>query len=86
MPKYLLSYDLDKPGPQDYDRIISEIRRLGGVEVLRSQWVIVNNASAKALRDHFKDFIDSTTDRLVVNGLDVADWAAWRPIVKISTL
>ena len=74
MPKYLLSYDLDKPGPQNYERIINEIKRLGGVEVLRSQWVIVNEATAGELRDHFKGFINTTSDRLIINGFDVVSW------------
>ncbi len=86
MPKYLISYDLDKPGPQDYEPDHTEIKRFGGVEVLRSQWVVSNKASAASLRDHFKGFFNEKTDRMVVNGLDVADWASWRTIVKISTL
>jgi hypothetical protein len=86
MPKYLVSYDLDKPGPQNYDRIITEIKRFGGVEVLRSQWVITNKASAAGLRDHFKGFISTNTDRLIVNGIDVADWAAWNAMADINKL
>jgi hypothetical protein len=85
MPKYLVSYDLDKPGPQNYDRIITEIKRFGGVEVLRSQWVLRNDATAIALRDHFKGFIDVATDRLIVNELDTV-WATWRAMVDINTV
>jgi hypothetical protein len=85
MPRYLISYDLDKPGQQNYDRIITEIKRFGGVEVLRSQWILHNKATARALRDHFKGFINAKTDRLIVNEIDTV-WAAWRPIIKISTL
>jgi CRISPR/Cas system-associated endoribonuclease Cas2 len=85
MPRYLLSYDLDEPGPQDYDRLIAEIQRFGGKEVLRSQWVFRNDATPAALRDHFQAFIDAKTDRLIVSELDT-NWAAWNPIVKISSL
>ena len=83
MPRYLISYDLDKPGPQDYTRIITEIQRFGGVEVLRSQWVLRNDATAVALRDHFKAFINQATDRLIVNEIDTV-WAAHRPMIDIN--
>jgi hypothetical protein len=85
MPRYLLSYDLDKPGPQDYERLITEIKRFGGVEILRSQWVLRNDATAAALRDHFKGFIDVATDRLIVNELDNV-WAGRRLMADINKL
>lgn len=85
MARYLISYDLDQPGPQDYDRIITEIQRLGGVEILRSQWVLRNDATATQMRDHLKDFINTKTDRLVVNEIDNV-WATWRAMANINEL
>ncbi len=85
--RYLVSYDLDKPGPQDYERIITEIKRVGGVEVLFSQWVIRRDPSVTAvmLRDHLLNFINQTTDRLIVNEID-ENWASWRAMAKINEL
>lgn len=84
MAKYLVSYDLDEPGPQDYDRIIGEIQRLGGVEVLRSQWVINSDLSAVDLLNHLWLSVNATTDRMIV--CELTRWAAKRAIVKISSL
>jgi hypothetical protein len=85
MPRYLISYDLDKPGPQDYERIINELKRFGAVEILRSQWVLRNDATAVVLRDHLKGFINQTSDRLIVNELDTV-WATWRAMVDINSV
>jgi hypothetical protein len=87
MARYLVSYDLDKPGPQDYEKIITEIKRIGGVEVLFSQWVVRRDPTVTAvmLRDHLINFIDKKTDRLIVNEIDT-NWATWRSMVDINTL
>jgi hypothetical protein len=65
MKAYLVSYDLDKPG-QDYQRLISEIERLGGVKILYSEWVIKSNLTAAQLRDHLYAFMDGNDMLLVV--------------------
>jgi hypothetical protein len=85
MAKYLVSYDLDEPGPQDYDRIIDAIQAVGGIEVLRSQWVIVSDMTSVELLDYLWLFVDTETDRMIVCELG-SNWAAKRAIVKISSL
>jgi hypothetical protein len=75
MGKYLISYDLDKPG-QDYSRLISEIERLGGVKILYSEWLLRSNASAEQLRNHLRAFIDSNDMLLVVALTGEAAWTS----------
>ena len=75
MNKYLVSYDLDKPG-QDYTRLISELERLGGIKILYSEWILRNDASAVALRDHLKAFIDGNDMLLVVALTGEAAWTS----------
>lgn len=75
MNKYLISYDLDKPG-QDYSRLISELERLGGVKVLYSEWLLRSNASAEQLRNHLQAFIDSNDMLLVVALTGEAAWTS----------
>lgn len=73
MNKYLVSYDLDKPG-QDYSKLISELERLGGIRILYSEWILRNDASAEALRNHLRAFIDSNDMLLVVALTGEAAW------------
>jgi hypothetical protein len=82
MGKYLVSYDLDKPG-QDYSRLISEIERLGGVRVLYSEWLLRSNANAEQLRDHLWAFIDSNDMLLVVT---LTGEAAWTGLMANSSV
>jgi len=80
MNKYLVSYDLDKPG-QDYSRLTNELKRLGGIRILYSEWILRNKASAEAMRNHLKSFIDGN-DMLLVVGL--TGEAAWTGLM-VST-
>ena len=81
MPKrYLISYDLDKPG-QDYSKLISEIERMGGVKILYSEWMLKSTYSAVQLRDHLANFIDGN-DMLLILGL--SGEAAWNRLM-VST-
>ena len=73
MNKYLVSYDLDKPG-QDYHRLIKELERIGALKVLYSEWIYRTTSSAKDVRDHLRQFIDGN-DMLLVVGL--TGEAAW---------
>jgi len=82
MERYLVTYDLDLPGPQDYPRIIDELKRLKAVEVLESVWVLRSSMTAKGLHTHLKNFINLKTDRLLVSELRV--FASWRAKVKIG--
>jgi hypothetical protein len=75
MKKYLISYDLDKPG-QDYSLLIAELERLGAIRVLYSQWILRNESSAKAIRDHLKPFIDGNDMLLVVALTGEAAWTS----------
>ena len=68
MPKlYMVSYDLTRP-VRDYERLWAALARLGAKSVLKSQWVLRNQASAYDLASHFAKFIDSD-DKLIVNEL-----------------
>jgi hypothetical protein len=75
MGKYLVSYDLDKPG-QDYPKIITEIERLGGIRILYSEWIVRSNLTAVQLRDRLTAFIDSNDMLLVVALTGEAAWTS----------
>lgn len=80
MKKYLISYDLDKPG-QDYHRLIEELERLGALKVLFSEWLLRVNASAAEVRDHLQKFVDAN-DMLLVVGL--TGEAAWNRLMATN--
>lgn len=73
MKTYLISYDLDKPG-QDYTGIIARLKELGASKILFSEWVLRNEATAVAIRDDLKRFIDPTDMLLVVALTGEAAW------------
>lgn len=83
MAEYFVSYDLVKN--KDYSKLINELKRLGALRMLESNWCLsrASTGEAKSLRDHFKKFID-TDDRLVVS--EVNDWAGIRMLDNPNSL
>jgi hypothetical protein len=72
---YLISYDLDKPG-QNYDGLIGRLRALGAVKVLYSEWIFATTASAVAIRDDLRRFVDANDMLLVVGLTGEAAWTS----------
>jgi hypothetical protein len=81
MARYLVTYDLKNPG-KDYPALTKELERFGARRVLRSSWVVENDATAENMRDHFWKFLDSN-DRLLVVDFTNMHWASNRSIVDI---
>jgi CRISPR/Cas system-associated endoribonuclease Cas2 len=69
MNVYLVSYDLDQPGPQNYDRLIARLEKLGAIRVLYSQWLLRFRANAAALEQDLMQYIDPATDTFLVTAL-----------------
>ena len=75
MPAYVITYDLDKPG-RNYDALYEKIKSYGTwARVTESNWVIVSEKSAVAIRDDLRTTMDQN-DRLFVikSGVESA-WA-----------
>jgi CRISPR/Cas system-associated endoribonuclease Cas2 len=66
MATYLISYDLDKPGTQNYQRLEARLRDLKATRVLYSQWILQFAANAASLEHDFKQYIDPSTDSFLV--------------------
>jgi hypothetical protein len=73
MARYLISYDLDKPG-QDYPRLIKELERLGAIRILYSEWIFQSTSSVVQIRDWLTSFIDNNDMLLVVALTGEAAW------------
>ena len=75
--KYLVSYDLNKQG-QNYSGLTTRLKNgYAAKPILLSQWVTKNTSwNALQIRNDLKGYIDSN-DRLLVSGLDGADWAGY---------
>lgn len=80
MKKYMVSYDLVKPG-KDYTNLINRLKQHGAVKILLSQWVIRTTWTAAQLRDDLQQHIDSN-DRLLVTGL--TGEAAWTALLTTN--
>lgn len=62
---YLVSYDLNEPD-KDYKRLIDAISRYGNpCHVLKSQWLIQFDKSAKQLCDELTAFVDESDELFV---------------------
>ena len=70
MKKYMISYDLLKPG-QNYEALWERLRELGARKILYSQWVLrTASMTALQIRDDLTRFVDAN-DRLLVTGLNL---------------
>lgn len=75
MAKYLITYDLNKPG-QNYSDLYEAIKALGNYRhPLDSTWFVSTSKSASDIRDALKGEIDSS-DKLFVT--KVESWASFR--------
>lgn len=72
MALYFLTYDLRKS--RNYQAIYDELESFNALRILESTWCFKRiNTSAKGLRDHFSQYVDSD-DGLIVS--EVTDWAS----------
>ena len=72
MALYFLTYDLRKS--RNYQAVYDELESFNAVRILESTWCFKRiNTSAKGLRDHFSQYVDSD-DGLIVS--EVTDWAS----------
>jgi len=74
MSKYMVTYDLRKPG-QNYDNLIAAIKTYKNAKVTESTWFIAADATASEVHKRLYAHMDSS-DRLMVAGL--SDAAAWQ--------
>jgi len=75
MTKYLLTYDLSKPG-RNYDDLIEHLETTYGSEghILGSVWLIETTESSVAVRDAAKAYLDAN-DKMLVIGVSSTAWA-----------
>ncbi len=72
MALYFITYDLRKS--RSYQPLYDELGSFNGVRILESTWCFNRvNTTAKGLRDHFGQYIDSD-DGLIVS--EVTNWAS----------
>lgn len=76
MAKYLISYDLDKPGAKNYARLETRLKELGARRVLFSQWVLDYSANAASLETDFNGYIDTGTDSFLIVQIGLGN-SAW---------
>lgn len=66
MAKYMISYDLNRPG-QNYSNLIKAIKIIGSNwwHCLDSTWIVISNLSAVQIRDALSPHIDVNDELLV---------------------
>jgi hypothetical protein len=74
MAVYMLSYDLRQPG-RNYRDLYDELRRLDGVRVLESVWLVDVTQTAMQVRDAVETYLDRNDGVLVLEITQFADWA-----------
>jgi hypothetical protein len=80
VPKYVISYDLMKPG-QVYEHLVPALQRQGAQQLLLSTWGIDSPLSPSEIRDWLRPYLD-VNDRLVV--IELTEWAAYRTMVDLK--
>ncbi len=78
--KYLISYDLTKPG-QNYARLHAELQRAGARRVLQSAWALNTTTSATQIANWLRQYVD-LSDRILVTELN--NWASIRSMADIN--
>jgi hypothetical protein len=82
---YMISYDLMTPG-QNYKNLGDRIKATGGVEVLRSQWLVTSPGTADAVWRDLSGSVDNN-DRLLVTELTHdAQWRQGALLVPDATM
>ena len=73
MARYIVTYDLNKPG-QNYEELIELIESYSSaVEIGRSSWVIASSNTPAQIRDYLESALDPNDTLLVgVPGLSAA--------------
>lgn len=75
MRTILIAYDLNKSG-QDYENLISEIKKLGTWwHYLDSTWLVKTDGTPVSVRDQLASHIDKNDELLVIDV--TGDAAAW---------
>jgi len=80
MPKYLITYDLMKPG-QVYEGLFPALQKLGARQVLLSTWVMESPLSPSEIRNLLTSCLDPH-DRLVVCLLTAC--ATYRTMIEMK--
>lgn len=80
MSKFLVTYDLKKPG-KDYSTLIEKIKKYTYSKVCESAWIVKTSDSASSIRDNLSSCMD-TNDRLFVG--ELSGTAAWQNCIDTS--
>ena len=73
MSRYIITYDLSKPG-RNYDDLYQRINSYGTwAKIAESSWAIVTDQTTVAVRDYLKPALDSN-DKLLVGLLGTSAW------------
>jgi hypothetical protein len=72
MTKYLINYDLKKPG-RNYEDLYNALNSYSHIHPMESCWIIKSSNSTSYIRDYLQTKIDSN-DKLFVSALN--GWAS----------
>ena len=73
MSRYIITYDLSKPG-RNYDDLCKRIKSYGTwAKIAESSWAIVTDQTTVAVRDYLKPALDSN-GKLLVGVLGTSAW------------
>lgn len=85
MTLYMVSYDLlNKKTFSDYESLIATIRKLGGTEILYSQWLLKSTSTSVQIRDSLTRFMHAD-DSIFVTEIPI-NWAGRNLMVFPNTL
>jgi hypothetical protein len=74
MPVYQINYDIKKRNDFEYGPLTEALENLGAVRTLLSTWMLANDASQKAVYDHFLPFVHKDDRLMVIRVYDRPNW------------
>jgi hypothetical protein len=86
MATYWIGYDLLNHATfGQYEKLISELQRLGAQRILYSDWAMRSNYSSIVIRDHLRQFMHST-DRILVAEVSATNWAGFNLLINMNNI
>lgn len=74
MARYIITYDLRKPG-RNYDELYKRIKSYRAwAHITESSWAVATTQTSEQIRDHLRGVMDSN-DKLLVGILGTSAWS-----------
>lgn len=72
---YIVSYDLHRANPDEYEELADELKKYTGYHTLESFWFVKTHKTAQQVFDDLKKYIDPQDKLIVIQCMKGAEFA-----------